>query len=199
MLNCKKGFTLIELLVSVSIMGMIMSVVLWNFGGFNDKLALSAAAQELALDIREAQTYGINVKESGVGSNQFNYGYGIHIIAGGGTGYRTFIDNNPVNNQFEPNAGCGTVTLPLTECIKRVDFRNGIYVSNVCDATTCPAAGASRMNIIFIRPNPDAIIYFASGLNNFGPPVTSARIQLTSPKGGVKYVNIESTGQISVQ
>ncbi|KND52140.1 MAG: putative Type IV pilus pilin [Parcubacteria bacterium C7867-003] len=195
----KKAFTLVELLVSVSIIGVITSVVFWNYGDFNDQLALSAAAQELALDIREAQTYGINVKESGVGSNQYTYGYGVHIIAGGGTGYRTFIDNNPANNQYEPNAGCSTVSLPATECIRRVDFRNGINVTNVCDATTCPAAGASRMNIVFIRPNPDAIIYFASGLNNFGPVVSSARIQLTSPKGNVKYVKIESTGQVSIQ
>lgn len=194
--NTQKAFTLVELMVSVSIIAVITSVVFWNYGDFNDQLALSAAAQELALDIREAQTYGINVKESGVGSNQYAYGYGVHIIAGGGTGYRTFIDNNPANNQYEPVVQCGVAP---TECIRRVDFRNGIYVSNVCDATTCPAAGASRMNIVFIRPNPDAIIYFASGLNNFGSPVSSARIELTSPKGKVKYVKIESTGQVSIQ
>jgi prepilin-type N-terminal cleavage/methylation domain-containing protein len=196
MKKLKTGFTLIELLVSVSIIVLILSVVLWNYGSFNDELALSAAAQELAIDIREAQTYGINVKESAASSNQFNFGYGVHIIAGGGTGYRTFIDNNPANNQYEPVVQCGVAP---TECIKRVDFRNGVTVTNVCDATTCPAAGASRMNIVFIRPSPDAIIYFASGLNNFGPPVTSARIQLTSPKGRIKYVNIESTGQVSIQ
>ena len=191
----KKAFTVVELLVSTTIITLILSVVLWNYGGFNDELALSAAAQELAIDIREAQTYGINVKESSASSGQFNYGYGIHIIAGG-TGYRTFIDNNPANNQYEPVSGCG---IAPTECMRRVDFRNGVLVTNVCDAITCPAAGASRMNIVFIRPNPDAIIYFASGLNNFGPAVTSARIQLTSPKGKIKYVSIESTGQVSIQ
>lgn len=199
MKKLKTGFTLIELLVSVSIIVLILSVVLWNYGSFNDELALSAAAQELALNIREAQTYGINVKESAVNSNQFNFGYGIHIISGF-SNYTVFIDSNIVNNQFDPITSCGSSP---TECIRRVDFRNGIVVSNVCDATNCPPAapvGIQRINIVFVRPNPDALIYFANGsLTNIAGPVNSARIQLTSPKGRIKYVNIESTGQVSIQ
>lgn len=192
----KKGFTLVELLVSVSILTVMMSVVLFNYGSFNDNLALSTAAQEVAVAIRQIQAYGLNVKEATPGSGQFNYAYGIHFIGNNNSSVRLFIDSDN-DREYDPFAGCWT---PGTECIERVDFRNGIVVSNVCDATTCPPVGAQRVSVLFLRPNPDALIYFAdSSLDNISGPVSSARIQLTSPRGKVMYVNIESTGQVTIQ
>jgi prepilin-type N-terminal cleavage/methylation domain-containing protein len=95
-----KAFTLIELLVSVSIMTVILSVVLYNYGSFNDRLSLSAAAQELAVGIRQSQTYGINVKESAASSGQFGYAYGIYFSNQTSSYYSVFVDSNN-NNKFD--------------------------------------------------------------------------------------------------
>ena len=57
------GFTLIEMLVSIGIVSLIMAVVFFNYGTFNDDLALTSAGQELSIAVRQAQSYGLSVKE----------------------------------------------------------------------------------------------------------------------------------------
>jgi prepilin-type N-terminal cleavage/methylation domain-containing protein len=190
MYKTNKAFSLVELIVTVSIMTVILSVVLYNYGGFNDKLALSAGAQELAVSIRQAQAFGINVKESAVSSGQFNYAYGISFSNQTPGSYYIYVDSNS-NNKYDSGGG---------ELVERVDFKNGITINNICDSTTCPASGVTTMSVRFLRPNPDARIYF---LNSSGTvvsgPISYGRVQLRSPKGTFSYVIIESTGQIVVQ
>ena len=184
-----KAFTLIELLVSVSIMTVILSVVLYNYGSFNDRLSLSAAAQELAVGIRQSQTYGINVKESAASSGQFGYAYGIYFSNQTASYYSVFVDSNN-NNKFD---GGG-------ELVERIDLRNGVTINNICDSTTCPATNVTTMSINFLRPNPDARIYFINSAGTVtSGPLAYGRIQLRSSKGNFTYVTIESTGQIIVQ
>jgi prepilin-type N-terminal cleavage/methylation domain-containing protein len=185
-----KAFSLIELIVTVSIISVILSVVLYNYGSFNDKLALSAAAQELAVSIRQAQAYGINVKESGVSSNQFNYAYGIYFSNQTPNSYYIYVDVNS-NNKYDSGG---------SELVERVDFKNGVTINNICDSGACPATGVTTMSASFLRPNPDARIYFinSSGTVTSGP-LSYGRIQLRSTKGTFSYVIIESTGQIVVQ
>src|SRR3990167_1379889 len=87
------GFTLIELMVSISIVSVIMTVVLFTYSSFNDSLALSAAGQEVASAVRQAQTYGLSVKEFSVGSEQFTSGYGIYFDpVSDPTNYYIFVD-----------------------------------------------------------------------------------------------------------
>jgi prepilin-type N-terminal cleavage/methylation domain-containing protein len=186
-----KGFTVLELLVSVSIIGAILSVVFWNYGGFNDNLAVSGSAQEMAIAIRQAQTYGINVKETSANSNSFNSAYGIYFNSSIPGSYRIFVDLNG-NNSYDSG-----------ESVEQVTLRNGIIISAACDASTCPPAspaGVTGVNVTFLRPSPDARIYFtnSSGTNIAGP-VNSARVRLTSPKNKILYVNIEVTGQVTIQ
>jgi len=91
----KKGFTLVELLVTVSIATILMSLVLFNYGTFNDNIALSSAGQEMAIAVRQAQAYGVNVKEVKAGSGKFNSGYGIYFNpADSPSDYYIFVDTN---------------------------------------------------------------------------------------------------------
>ncbi len=188
-----KAFTVLELLVSVSIISVILSVVFWNYTGFNDNLAVSGAAQEMAIAIRQAQTYGINVKETAVNSGTFSSAYGIYLNSSVPNSYRIFVDLNN-NNAYDSG-----------ESVEQVILRNGVIISGVCDSTICPPAlpvpsGATGVNITFLRPSPDARMYFtnSSGTNTYGT-VNSARIQLSSPKNKSVYVNIEVTGQVTIQ
>lgn len=190
------GFSLVELLVSMAIVAVIMSVVLWNYSGFNDSLALNSAGQRLAIAVRQAEVYGLSVKEVGAGSGNFNSAYGIHVSRTQMQGdFILFVDKN-ANNVYDAGNGCGD---PLSECITDFQLGNGITVSNVCDANQCPPGDARSMDITFLRPNPDAFIKF---INPGGPmPGNSftGKIILTSPKGKTLTVDIEYTGQISIQ
>jgi len=189
MFNIKKAFTLIELLVSMSIITVILSGVLYNYGGFNDSLAVSSATQEMAITIRQAQAYGINVKESGVDSGQFNYAYGIYFNTQSPSSYVVFVDSTPTNNIYDGAA----------ELIETVSLRNGVTLRSICDSTTCPASAVTAMSVTFIRPNPDARIYFLNGSTITSGPLTYGRVELNSPKNKRTYVIITNTGQILVQ
>lgn len=187
-----KAFSLVELLVSMALITIILSVTLFNYGGFNDNLAISGAIQEMAVTMRQAQTYGISVKESSSGTNQFNYAYGIYFnsVPGSNNTYTIFVDLNS-NNKYDS----GTDTT-----VETVNLRNGVVISSICDAINCPATGISILNVTFLRPNPDARIYFANSSNTIvSGPNTTGRVRLSSPKGKVSYVSIENTGQIMTQ
>ncbi len=197
-INSKKAFTLVEVLVSLSIITAILSVVMWNYGGFNDRLALTGSGQELAIAIRQAQTYGLTVKEVGIGSGQFNYAYGIYFNPTiSPSDYYVFVDSN-ANKIYDVGSGCGSGS---TECVEKFSLRNNVKITSICDGLSCPpVASAKSLDVTFLRPNPDATINFTDGVGNI---VTSSSVRgkviMTSPKGMTLTVTIESTGQILVQ
>jgi prepilin-type N-terminal cleavage/methylation domain-containing protein len=195
MMTLKKGFTLIELLVSISIVTVIMAVVIFNYGGFNDTLALSAAEQDLAIAVREAQTYGLSVKEVSVGSGQFNAAYGIYFSPTSPSEYDVFVDKNG-NGLYDAGSGCGS---GATECLEKFIFRDGVTISAICDDTSCPPASASSMQVTFLRPNPDATINFVNSGGTIVETGLTGKAVLMSPQGKTATVTIGSTGQISVQ
>ena len=195
--NNTKGFTLVELLITISIVTVIMSVVIFNYGGFLDTLALSAAEQDLAIAVREAQTYGLSVKEVSAGSGQFNSAYGLYVSpASAPTEYDVFVDKNG-NGLYDVGSGCGSGS---TECIEKFVFRDGVTVSSICDASNnCPPTNADNLQISFLRPSPDATINFVTSAGGIVETSVSSKVVLTSPQGKNETVTIGSTGQIYVQ
>lgn len=184
------GFTLAELLISISIASLLMTTVLFNYSTFTDNLAVGGAEQDVATAIKQAQTYGINVKETGTNSGQFNYAYGVYFNPASPTSYVSFVDSNN-DKKYTVGSGCGSGS---TECVATVLLRNGVRISNVCDSSTC--YNNKSLSVTFLRPNPDAVIYLTSP--DTGPLLTG-KVELTSPKGKVLQVTVESTGQVAVQ
>ena len=197
-ISLKTGFTLAEIMVTVSIVSIIMTTVLFSYTTFTDRLALSSAAQEIAVVVRQAQTYGLTVRESGVAGGQFSYAYGIYFDYGSDqTHYYLFVDTNS-NSKFDVGSGCGSGS---TECVEQGTLRNNVLITSVCDASACPpVVNVKKMNITFLRPNPDATIIFTdSGGTTLSGPSTTGKVTLTSPKGNTSTITIESTGQINIQ
>ncbi len=197
----EKAFTLIELMVTVAIATVLMSIVAFDYSTFNDKLALSSAGQEMAIATRQAQSYGVNVRESGVGTGNFNYSYGIYFIPSlSPSDFYIFIDRDS-NGMFNDNIACGVAN---SECVERISLRNGVRITALSNTSGCPAPYSSdhSLHITFRRPNPDAIITFASGGTN---PLarcllqSDARVTLTSAKLRTLVLTVDATGQIYVQ
>ncbi len=191
-----KAFTLAELLVSVAIVSLIMTTVLFNYSVFNDNLALSAAAQEVSVAMREAQTYGLTVKEVSAGGGQFTSGYGIYFDLSNAGSYIVFVDTNN-NQRYDVGSGCGSGS---TECVEKFDLRNGVTISNLCSGGVCPPNAQTKMlHITFLRPNPNAQINFTNNGNQFVfGPATDGKVILISPKGKTTGVEMQSSGQISI-
>ncbi len=189
----KRGFSLFELLVSLSIFTILTTVLLIKNSTFKGDILVTNLAYEVALTVREAQTYGINVKAVNTGTQlapilNYNYPYGVHFDYSIPTAYVLFSDQN----------SNGLYALSGSEEIKTYSIQQGNKISSICVTDTnntksCDAA-IGYIDITFKRPDPDAMI--KTSLNSV---MKSAEITLISPKGVTKKVTVERTGQISVQ
>ena len=175
----QNGFTLVELLVSVAIFTMITTTAVFNNAQFNGNVLLTNLAYEVALSVRQAQFYGITVKQSS--TNTFDAGYGINFNTATPSSYILFEDKSTPNKVYDSG-----------EALETFVFRKGNYISKICLSQTTTCSSATSVDISFIRPNPDAYIRSA------GVFYAKADICVSSPLGNKRKVVIESTGQISV-
>jgi prepilin-type N-terminal cleavage/methylation domain-containing protein len=207
----KKGFTLIELLVTLSIFVILTTLVLANDNKFGNSTSITDLAYDIALSIRQAQTYGFAVKSiNGSYGNETSTTtlthFGIDFNMSSKTTYTIFADQPtqsgtiPPDGKFEPSEAVETYT--LTNGFKIKDLCS---VNDTTNAETCTTAlGATNLDIIFKRPDPDAYSQFYYGAGSSGNAVTSpqehVRIIIESGDGSIlKAVDVLSSGQISVE
>jgi prepilin-type N-terminal cleavage/methylation domain-containing protein len=185
-----QGFTLVELLVSIGIFTAVTAVAVFNHTQFNSSVLLTDLAYEVALSIRQAQFYGITVKQTSADPTKFTSGYGIHFDTGSNKTYTLFEDVK--NGGTPPNhvrAGAdGDVD------IETFKIEKGNTISKICLDGTTPCSNAV-VDISFVRPNPDAYIR-ANG--NTSTAYAKAEVCILSPANIKRKVVVESTGQISV-
>jgi len=180
----RQGFTVIELIVSVAVLLVITTLILAKFPNFNDSVSLKKTVQDVALEIRQAQVYGLGVREFQSGGGLYP-GYGVHFDVASPGSFILFADING------DNAYSGS-----SEDVESFKIQTGEKVSSICaNEKTLPSAGCafSRADIIFWRPNPFVI------LKADGSSFSDLEIKLTSPRGQTKKVVILSSGQISVE
>jgi len=200
----ERGFTLVELVVVVGIMSVIMLLVFFNSKRFNDDLNLRTAATEISLALRQAQNFGISVRESSAGSASFTAPYGVAFDINNPT--YTFIYSDTNNNR----AYNGTLSCTGTdECREKNLIRGGIVISRLCatdllgGTLNCfGGSGLKYMVLTYVRPNPEPIIKVFNTTNNElgGGPWKTAYIELRSANGTLTYVRTDSvSGVITLQ
>jgi len=184
------GFSLIELVVTIGIMIAIVSVVLVNHSAFGGNILVGALAYDVGLSVRQAQVFGLSVREFGVGTNTFDIGYGVHFDSDDPTNYQIFADLDK-NKLYDISDGIEEV----------FSIRKGFSIARVCGTTVAlvercsDSDNISTLDITFIRPDPDAFIR----IDGDGATVYQhARIVVRSPQGNEREVTVESTGQISI-
>jgi len=205
----KTGFTLIELIVSVSIIIVITVIVVFNQSNLGDQTSLNNVVNDIDVQIREAQVYGISVKEFAVASNEFSLAYGVDFNIGNtnssNSSFYTFADRTTVNGYFDT---FGTCTFGgSSECVGWNKISRGNTINKLCviqaNAVEVCSPTIGRLAIKFYRPNPDASITFfnASGVavTNLYPGYLGARIEIKSPKNVLKSIVVYTTGQIGIQ
>lgn len=195
-----RGFTLIELIVSVTIIVLITTVALVQQNRFNDTLALTNLAYEVGLSVRQAQVFGISVREfegsARVGATEdFLYGVHFEYDPANRTEYKLYADLND-DQQFTSDV----------EIVETTSITRGNYIDRFCgirnNTATCSTGvdtvGPLReLSIQFRRPNPDAVIVGSSGS---GIDVyESAVIVLRSQTDSTRCVRVRPTGQVSIE
>ena len=202
------GFTLVELLVSISIFAVVTGLVLAKYQSFNGGIILTNMAYEVALTIRQAQSYGINVRQQG---NIFSISYGVHFEKNGTNPIKSFILFSDAlscdttgsldcvgDGLYRPGTGDALVdTFILGRGITIEKYCIGSNIANpsseVCSNNS---SSADTVDISFNRPDPSAIILGAGGVGNN----SYARIRLiASDRKTIRDVIVLGTGQISIQ
>ncbi|OGG45214.1 hypothetical protein A2673_02360 [Candidatus Kaiserbacteria bacterium RIFCSPHIGHO2_01_FULL_50_13] len=173
-----------ELLVVSGILVLITSILLFNNARFGGVVLLENLAYDVALSIRQAQVYGISV--SRFGTKAFDVGYGIHFETGGQPSVYVLFADTTVNGLYD-----------VGETVLSTTVEKGFFVSDLCTSIGLvnEVCGRISLDVLFKRPEPAAYIR----ANRETTLYERGRIQLSSPRGDIKNVIVEVSGQISVQ
>ena len=192
--NKNKGFTLIELIVVMSIAMVVMTSLVIQQSKWNDNLAVSTQAYEMALMIRQARVFALAVWENTAGTgDKFDVAYGVDFDIDNPTWYVFFVDKPPRNQKYDVGEEIETKTLT-----------RGVTINKICafipPKEKCSDLGSlNEIPIIFFRPSLNASSRFLSSsggdIASFGPP---AFIYLVSPQGKTFFVKVEANGQVSI-
>ncbi len=185
-----RAFSVIELLVVVAIISLISGIVLYNHRIFSGGVALENLAYEIALTIRQAQFFGVNVRvaQTTSGGTTFEAPYGVY-----------FDINNPSQFIFFADLDADGYYDSPGELVEAYNITPGRQIKNLCIEDSC-ASPVDELNITFKRPDPDAVIK-TDKVPDCGDGCSSAQIYVGTTDGSLpdKVVNIGVTGQISIE
>ncbi|MBI3019851.1 MAG: hypothetical protein HYY60_00790 [Parcubacteria group bacterium] len=190
---------MIELMVTVSIIVIISSIVLFNFPSFASRILLENLTHEIALVVRQAQVYGIGIKQTTGGlfpayGAHFSNSSGVITVGGITEEARKlviFFADLPAgtgNGQYDGGEEVETFTIQRGNTVSDLCYTNAIHTTWQCDV--------NNLDVIFKRPEPEAHIKTNPDIGE----LDSARITVTLPSAeiGERYITVYSSGQIAV-
>ncbi len=184
-----KGMTYVELIVVLSIFSVLGSVVMFNYGTFQDRVDMKNLANDIALKIVEAQKSSISGKlPLPLPPSSWKPAYGVYFnITGDSKGFVYFTDLD--NNTQYP----GTIACSTAECLNKTTITKGNYISEI---RRFPAnTTVNDLGVNFTRPNSEAS--FSSGGSNLSG-ISYFQITVVSPKGNSAQIKVYSSGRIQV-
>jgi len=220
----QSGITLIEIMVVVAIVVIISIIAVYQFSSSNKISHIRTTADDMALNIRKAQSYALAVKSTSSFLRPYQNGYGVH--------FETGLNSNPqdanqnsyiIFTDYELAIGpggwdraylkssaigtpCGSPSQNDNECLEKINMPAGdkITTIEVCYTTsgTTSCSSVSSMDIVFLRPNLDA--YFCTiapslgGCSSYSQSSGLTKVTLTSGNR-TKVINVWSTGQIEIK
>ncbi len=131
------GFTLLEMLIVIIIVSILLVVVLFNYRGVESKSILRNIAYEVALTVREAQSYGLGVKKYAPGGDVsasqgvFDKSYGVHVNDGVDEAQSVYLFSDSDDDGICDD--CTSGTCPGTgECRQALQLHSGAEIQNIC-------------------------------------------------------------------
>ena len=172
----KRGFSMIELLVTISILIVVSGLVFFNQSRFHSNILIENLAYEISLTIRQAQSYGLQTKESEGG---FSAGYGVRFDVTENDKFIFYADKDG-NHIYDTN----------DVIVDELKMTNKNKINKLCASANCSEGEVDMLNIAFIRPDPDAYINTNKEIGE---------IYIISARGEQEKITVNEIGQISIE
>lgn len=194
MIEKKHGFTIIEMLVVVSIFMVITGIILFNAPQFRERVSIDLIANDLALVVRSAQTYGMATRKSNVIPEAFpSYGFYLSVLSDVDTDPLIYIYpvedvENPAyfndDNNFE----------------EKYKLPNGFFVESICvrdDNNNC--ATSDQLHVAFIRPELKATICSSDSCDSENSSKKAEIVIKSIKEDSRRIISVYQNGQIAVE
>lgn len=207
----RAGFTLVELLVVFSIIAIISGVVFTSQSYFNKTLILANTAYDVALSIRSAEMYGLG----GRAISMTPTGYGVHFDRATPNSFILFGDTYPApsissvchttlnSSSLDAQSGNCSYESGQDAMVLKYTLGNSIVITDFCALSSgnwsCAYArggNLTTMDVVFARPNPEPLMSM-NGMYSTLAPATAFCLELASPQGGARFVEVLPSGQIT--
>lgn len=195
--NFLTGFTVLEIIIVMGIMLTVTSLVLANYPGFNETLGVRRAAEEIASSVRQAQAYGLGVREFGAGSGKFP-GYGLYfqrvdVLGAPSNSYIFFADANGDLQYNAPN-----------EKIEEIFIQGSARIEDLCvNQKQLPAGpcGIASLDIVYLRPQPNVSLRSSIGgsCGLSSQTYCDVEIKIKGSRGTEKTIVLWLGGQASIE
>jgi prepilin-type N-terminal cleavage/methylation domain-containing protein len=203
--NTKKGFSIPELIIVVAIFAVITTIAMFDQGRLSSNVLLTNMSYEVALAIREAQVYGLGVRNTGANDgSEFQGEYGAHFDINSPREVFLFGNNYVISDNpgFDPGEELFQYTfenqrgnLITAICVGDINTANG----ERCTAEESNPFKVNEVDIVFKRPNPSPRIISNTGAGTT-QVVGRVYIVLNNVDGNsCRTVIVEGTGQIRVE
>ena len=185
------GFNLMELMVTVGILAIINMMIFASYPEFSQRMALKRTSEEIALIVRQAQSYALGIKRPASGGDDY-FGFGVHFETSNPKVLILFADSDG-KMDYDAGGGCGSSN---TECFQKftIDTKDVISELHTYNSLDSPSP-VKTLDIVYPRATSIATI---SGSNT-----SYAKVTIKSPRGNLeknkKYIKIWISGQISVE
>ncbi len=184
----ERGMTYVELIVVLSIFSVMTSIILFNYGQFQENVDIKILANDIASKVVEAQDSAVSGVLNTSALSGWKPQYGMYFDLSSNKTFTYFADTNS-NSSYDPS---------VDPILDQITITKGNYISGV-DSFLGPASTpiSSPLSISFKRPDASAI--FSSG----GSILTGFDyIQVTVSSSGsnpVKaYIRVYPSGRIQV-
>lgn len=168
------GFTMVEFLVVMSIIGILSSVLFFNWRSGEATFALQNSAYKLAQDIREMQEMAMEAKE--IDCNGYTgSSFGVQFEKSWLTYYLLFVNCND-NYVYDVN----------DKILRIVNFEKGVEISTL--------SPVDSFSVLFVPPDP--ITYINDKTSGIEGVIT---IRLSSYPSKQKIITINSSGMIKIK
>ena len=189
------GMTYVELIVVLSIFSIFSGMAIFNYKSFQGKVDIKNLANEMALQIVEAQKSALNGKlppslQQPTDPINWKPSYGIYFNKNtDNKSFYYFVDLNQNKELSVPFNNC-----PGFECLDKIIITKGNSISLIESFNNGSYSAVSGpLSITFTRPNSGAVFYTNAPL-----PAEYIRITLSSPNSISTYIKIFPSGRVEL-